>query len=1555
MKPNTLRRMLAGMLLFVLALPGRAQNQSAPSSSNGSTGWSASWNDDRSFIENKGQFYVRKSFGGDTRVLYGYDASFSRVFFKKQGVTFSFTQKSKPLKKEEHEEHPRNEREFLKEEREEKAAVLKTDEISYYWEGASENVEIIPEGQLSNYYSYSFTSGGAERNVNMIPGYTKLLYKNLYPNIDVEYTLHPENGIKYALIVHPGADLSKVKMVYSDRTALGADGGISIDTKFGPITDHAPVTFYENAPQRTIGSHFIRNGKTISFAVDQYDARETIVIDPWTQTPTLTNSNKVWETETSSAGDVYIYGGDSFIKLLKYNSTGTLQWTYTSPWDSANYWIGGFITHPNGDSYMTSGSNGEIRKISNAGAVVWSNNPNSLTSYEYWSLAFNCDLTKLVVGGSRLQFGFPTPTIRGTIMNINLASGAILSTTVVGFGSTTAIPPNVQEVSSICYAPNGNFYFLTLDTLGSINNALSTINFKIPTSYAFDYYIPGYGFGTKQPISAIRANATAVYTLNGATVEKRSLANGSVMATAAIPSGSYTNTFFGRKVNGNGGIDIDNCGNVYVGTVNGVIKYDGNLNLLTNTPTTFAVYDVDVNANGEVAACGWSGGTGKVQTINFSACAQITYVCSSVAPLSVTSVQTNPQCFGACTGTATVTASGGTAPYTYAWTPTGGNAATASSLCANSYTCTITDATSATTTILVTITQPPVISTSISPTNATCGNNNGSASVTASGGTGTLTYAWTPSGGNAATASNLGPGTYTCTITDANNCTTTISTTITNTPAPTVSLQSSSNVTCNAGTNGSATVNASGTGPFTYSWAPSGGNAATASNLAAGSYTCTVTGAGGCTATQIVNITEPGAISASATSTPATCGNNNGSATVTASGGTGTLTYSWAPSGGNAATANNLAAGNYTCTITDANGCTTTANASIANTSGPTVTVQSTADVTCFGAGNGTATVNATGNSPFTYSWSPSGGNAATATNLGPGSYTVTVTDAGNCASTQIITITEPTALSGSATSTPATCGNADGSATASVSGGTGSYTYAWAPSGGTGATENNIAAGSYSCMVTDANGCTTTVNVTVSNTGGPTVTLQSSGNVSCFGLSDGTATVNATGNSPFTYTWSPSGGNAATASNLAAGTYTVVVADAGNCTTSQVVTITQPTAISASATTTPATCGNNNGTATASVSGGTGSYTYSWAPSGGSNASANNLAGGSYTVTITDANGCTTTANATVANSGAPVVTLQGWTDVTCFGGANGSASVTVTGGSSPYTYAWSPSGGNAASASGLGAGTYTITVTGSDGCAQTQIAVIIQPTAIAPTATSTPELCGNSDGTAAVSVTGGTPGYTYSWSPGGATTASITALSSGAYTCTITDANGCTQTATVAVGAQGTALADAGTSVLITQGQSTTLNGTGGGTYAWSPPGSLSCSNCQNPVATPTTTTTYTLVVTDSLGCTATDTVTIFVDILCGELYLPNAFSPNDDHENDVLYVRGNCIKFLDFEVFNRWGEKVFMTTDPSFGWDGTWRGKKCEAAVFTYFLRATLQDGTEIEKQGNISLVK
>ncbi|HEU4719642.1 MAG TPA: hypothetical protein VFU15_17480, partial [Bacteroidia bacterium] len=297
------------------------------------------------------------------------------------------------------------------------------------------------------------------------------------------------------------------------------------------------------------------------------------------------------------------------------------------------------------------------------------------------------------------------------------------------------------------------------------------------------------------------------------------------------------------------------------------------------------------------------------------------------------------------------------------------------------------------------------------------------------------------------TTSALTVGTHTITATSSisGSCVTAASNQIvvTVTAGPAVTLSSQTDVLCNGGSTGSATMNATGGSPaYTYAWTPAGGNAATASSLAAGTYTCLVTDQLGCAQTQTVTITEPAAITATVSSTAATCGNTNGSATVNPAGGNGSYSYVWSPSGGNASTASSLAAGSYTCAVTDGNGCSQNFPVSVNSTGGPTVTPASQADVSCFGGANGTASVTVTGGTPgYSYAWTPSGGNAANASGLGAGTYTCTVTDGLGCVQSQTFSITQPTALSATSSVTNVACnGGLTGSATVNPSGGAGGY-----------------------------------------------------------------------------------------------------------------------------------------------------------------------------------------------------------------------------------------------------------------------------------------------------------------------------------------------------------------------------------------------------------------------------------------------------------------------------------------------------------------------------------
>lgn len=824
---------------------------------------------------------------------------------------------------------------------------------------------------------------------------------------------------------------------------------------------------------------------------------------------------------------------------------------------------------------------------------------------------------------------------------------------------------------------------------------------------------------------------------------------------------------------------------------------------------------------------------------------------------------TNVSCNGGNNGAASLSVSGGTPGYTYSWAPSGGTASSASSLTAQTYTCTVTDANACPVNFNVTITQPAALSAGTSQVNVSCnGGNNGSATVTASGGTAGYTYSWAPSGGTAATASSLTQGGYTCTITDTKGCTLPKAFTITE-PAVLTSGAGQTNILCNGASTGSMTVTPSGGTPgYTYAWTPSGGSSATAVNRAAGNYTCTITDTKGCSVQKTFTLTEPPALTATTGQTNILCnGAATGSATVTPSGGNGAYTYSWAPSGGTGSSASGLTATNYTCTITDANGCTLPKTFTLTQPALLTATTSFT-NVLCNGGSTGTATVNASGgNGAYSYSWAPSGGNAATATGLAQGNYTCTITDANSCSIQKTFSITQPTALTASTFKNNVTCfGLSDGDATINVSGGTTAYSYAWAPGGGTASTASGLSAALYTCTVTDANGCqiSKTVNITQP---APLSAAPSQTNVSCHGLSDGSASVVITGGTvAYTYSWAPSGGSASSATGLAAGTYSCNITDGNSCPLQSIITITEPATLSGTLSPTAVSCnGLSDGSILAVASGGTASYTYAWAPSGGNAATASNLAAGTYSCTITDAHSCSTTAVISVSQPSA-LAAVATSTDVTCNGFANGTAMVSVSGGTTSYSYSWSPSGGSAANANGLSGGTYTCTITDANNCGIQKTVTIAEPSALAGNATINHVSCnGANDGSVTISASGAIPAYSYSWLPNISSTSSASNMAPGTYSCTISDQNSCTLTLNIVV-TEPAVLAATVSSTNVTcnaaNNGSASVVATGGTmpyTYAWSPSGGTNANASNLAPAT------YTCTITDAHNCSAQQVVTI------------------------------------------------------------------------------------------------
>lgn len=737
---------------------------------------------------------------------------------------------------------------------------------------------------------------------------------------------------------------------------------------------------------------------------------------------------------------------------------------------------------------------------------------------------------------------------------------------------------------------------------------------------------------------------------------------------------------------------------------------------------------------------------------------------------SLSTAPTNATC-GMSNGSVNLTVSSGTSPYTYLWS----NNATSediNSLAAGNYRVTVTDNNGCTSTANGSVSNPaPAPSLTASSTAVSCsGTSTGSINLSVSGGTAPFSYIWS-NGATTQNVSSLAVGIYSVVVTDATGCQAVTAATITQPNALQVDA-TQVNIACNAAATGSISLLVTGgTAPYSYAWSgPTAiSNTATPSNLLAGTYNVTVTGQGGCTATRSFVITQPAALSASATATAGSCfGSANGNVNLTASGGTAPYSFSWARSGGGfAATTQDIAsltAGTYNATITDARSCTTTASAVVSQPTQITLT-NTRVNVPCNGGAAGSINLTVSGGTPgFTFIWS----NGATTEDIGSlvaGTYTVTATDSRGCTAFTSIAIAQPAALAITPTKTDVVCNGAStGSINLAIAGGTPGYTYAWSDGAATSQNRTNLAAGNYRVTVTDASGCTATSLISIGQNSAITVSGIVK-NARCSGSGSGAITLNVNGGAgAYTYAWSGGLLSQKDQPNLFAGTYSVTVTDASLCTTSASFTIGQPTVMTASGAMVPASCfGNANGTVDLTVSGGTAPFTFAWSNGAGTE-DAGGLTAGNYTVTITDFNLCSATQNFTITQPN--LLTVTGTATPNCPSSSNGSVALTVNGGTSPFTYNWSGSGTGSTPRTNLAAGTYQVTVTDSRGCT---VANAFTLTPLALSVTGFDRTCNAHNGQVYASVSGGLEPYSFIWS-NGATSETIQNLNSGTYTVTVT-----------------------------------------------------------------------------------------------------------------------------------------------------------------------------------------
>ena len=1030
------------------------------------------------------------------------------------------------------------------------------------------------------------------------------------------------------------------------------------------------------------------------------------------------------------------------------------------------------------------------------------------------------DLTGTVPSGT--TFTWPAPVLSGVITGSAASVGTPLIISGALTNTTGSIQTATYTITPVYGSCTGATFSLTVSVNPTINLVATPVDaacygaFTGSITLAVTGGSPGYSYAwsatggftaTTQNLSALAAK---VYTV---VVTDSKNCTATTPATVGQPAADISITPTPTGVSCNGGND----GQIALAVTGGTGSYtylwnDGSAAVPPRTTFAAGTYSVTVT---DVNGC-------TKQATGISVTQQ--------GALNASVGKTNTTCNGLTNGTITVSSpSGGYGTYQCrldagGWqTVTVSNPYTFTGLAATTYSVQIRDA--AHTSCVVTlgnqiITAPSAVTVGGVITHVNCYDvATGTINITAGGGTvaGLYAYDW---GGSITTEDRtaLSAGSYGVTVTDDNGCTATGNYTVTQ-PSAVLSASASSvaMVTCNGGTNGAISLTVTGgTAPYTYSWTASPGAIPTGQSgnknltgLVAGTYNVTVTDNKGCNfSPAAITVTPPDAISLPTSITNVSCnGLSDGAVNLTPSGGTPGYSYVWSTTA-TTEDISSLPIGTYSVTVTDANGCKANTSATVTQSAVLNGTISAT-PVTCHNLSTGKITVSSPTGGYGTFECSINGTNwyevvtSYDFTGLAAGTYSVQIRDKAHpsCSATlgSLIVVNPAVITVSNVEQTRIACNGGNATVTITASGGTGALSYTF--DGVTNSTGifTHAAGASLAYNVTDANNCTAaTGNFTIIQPGILTASTSSVTNVLCNGASTGRINLTVSGgNAPYSYVWTASNGGSVPSgqsgnrdlTGLIAGDYSVAITDSKLCTyTLSGVSVTQPTAMSLPKSITDVVCnGQSNGAIDLSPSGGTPGlgFTYVWS-NGSTNQDLSALPIGTYSVTVTDANGCKATTSATV---GQPA-TLSGSiavTNATCNGSFTGSSLVlTVSGGNAlgGTPYSWSPGGETTKDLSNIAVGAYTVTITDSKGCTATAGATVAQPAAFSMTTTYVRPTCPPStDGSINLTVTGGTSGYTYDWvgSGGGViandqhTLSNPAGLNPGTYTVTVRDNKGC------------------------------------------------------------------------------------------------------------------------------------------------------------------------------------
>lgn len=845
--------------------------------------------------------------------------------------------------------------------------------------------------------------------------------------------------------------------------------------------------------------------------------------------------------------------------------------------------------------------------------------------------------------------------------------------------------------------------------------------------------------------------------------------------------------------------------------------------------------------------------------------------------------------------------------------------------------------------------------------------NNGSAATSIISGAGPFSYLWN-TGATTSSITNLGPGTYTCTITDPLGCS----------KQDTVLLQYPSffnvnpatiqNTSCASSSNGSITINLTGgIAPYTYSWS-NGATGAVNSSLVAGSYTVSITDQNGCTILQTNTITQPTALNVIPSLVNNNCfGGSTGNISLNVSGSTPPYTYAWTPNVSSSSIGSGLVNGNYTIVVTDSNGCTSIANATVTS---PTALVfnASITNSTCQ-LPNSNINVNPAGaTSGYTYNWS-NGIVSSNNLNILPGVYTLTVTDNLGCVSDTTINITSTSIPVLTITGSDSICNGNSVALSANVNNGTSPFDYSWNPISANASTATFTPAQSqnFEVVVVDVNGCADTADFDVVVVSLPIVNGAVT-DEKCFGGSDGSIILNIVGGiAPFNYLWSPNVSSNASALNVLQGNYQVTVTDYLGCTATNSFVVNQPDSLQLNFIVQGSACNLPNGSVQAIVSGGVQSYSYLWSTLSTSD-TISNLTPGMYSLTVTDANGCVK--NSSVTINAVPILNLSiTGTDSIC-SGDNTNLNATVTNQVLPIYYQWSnglPSL-QSVNVSPVATQNYNLVVVDGNGCSDTtDYTVNVQNLPVITFNQTDTAVCGELDYTFNALVVPSNVSYLWNFGDGNSSTGispTNNYSEAGTYTpsLTVTSALGCKSTISMSDLIKVHPMPQVDFNITPTilfddfsEAQFTNLS-VGAINYIWNFGDGSDTSHAENPIHFYPDSGRYiiTLIGESDEGCIDSAS-NVLLHLINTYAYVPSCFTPNNDGKNDVLKLFTVNVSDFYFQLLDRWGRVLFETNNPEAEWDGTYQGNYVQEGVFVYKMEYKSLQRKRIETFGRVTLLR